>query len=99
MKNLIYHLHSQKDYHADSLAGQKVVFTITLKSIKEALLPEVDDKFAAKAGPFKTVKELKDDIKRELTAGREHGADDKFKDALIDKLGEVVRRRFGNPRE
>ncbi len=78
-----------KDYHADSLAGQKVVFTITLKSIKEALLPEVDDKFAAKAGPFKTVKELKDDIKRELTAGREHEANDKFKDALIDKLGEV----------
>ncbi len=78
-----------KDYHAESLAGQKVVFTVKLKAVKEVVLPEVDDKFAAKAGPFKTVKELKDDIKRELTASREREADDKFKDELITKLTEV----------
>ena len=78
-----------KDYHAESLAGQKVVFAVKLKAVKEVVLPEVDDKFATKAGPFKTVKELKDDIKRELTASREREADDKFKDELITKLTEV----------
>lgn len=78
-----------KDYYAESLAGQKVVFSVKLKTVKEVVLPELDDKFAAKAGPFKTVKELKDDIKRELTAAREREAEDKFKDELIGKLAEV----------
>ena len=78
-----------KDYHTDTLAGQKVVFSIKLSAVKELSVPELDDKLAAKVGPFKTVKELKDDIKRELTAGKDREADDKFKDALIDKLVEV----------
>lgn len=78
-----------ENYHAESLAGQPVVFSVTLKAVKEVVLPEVDDKFAAKAGPFKTVKELRDDIKRELTAARERDADNKFRDDLIAKLVEV----------
>ena len=78
-----------ENYHAESLAGQAVVFTVTLKAVKEVVLPKVDDAFAAKTGPFKTVKELKDDIKRELTAAREREANDKFKDDLVAKLVEV----------
>jgi trigger factor len=77
------------DYHAANLAGAPVVFTVTLKSIKEIVLPAVDDKLAAKAGPFKTVEELKADIKRELEANKEREALDKFKDELVGKLIEV----------
>jgi trigger factor len=44
-----------KDYHVADLKGAKVVFTTTLKGIKEVVMPEVNDEFAAKAGPFKTV--------------------------------------------
>ncbi len=73
-------------YHADGLAGQAVTFSVKLKTVNQVVLPEVNDEFAAKAGPFKTVKELKDDIKREVTAGKEREANDKFKDALIAKL-------------
>lgn len=78
-----------KEYRVKDLAGAKVVFSITLKEVKEAVLPEVNDEFAAKAGPFTTVKELKDDIKREITVQREREADDKFKNELVEKLVEV----------
>lgn len=78
-----------KDYHAKDLKGAKVVFTTTLKAIKEVVLPEVNDDFAAKAGPFKTVAELKADIKRELTDQKEREAKEKLKDGLVKELIEV----------
>lgn len=76
------------DYHAAELAGTKVTFTVTLHKILEAELPKVDDDFAAKAGPFKTVQELKNDIKAELIKQKERASADKFKDALITELVE-----------
>ncbi len=78
-----------KDYHAADLKGAKVVFTTTLNAVKEVALPEVDDSFAAKAGPFKTVDELKADIKRELTEQKEREAKEKLKDELVKELIDV----------
>lgn len=78
-----------KDYHVKDLKGAKVVFTTTLKKVKEVVLPKVDDEFAKKAGPFKTVAELKEDIKRELTAQKEREAGEKLKDELVRQLVEV----------
>lgn len=74
------------DYQAPNLKGAKAVFTVTIKAIKEVILPEVDDKLAAKAGPFKTVDELKADIKSELTRQKEHENNEKLKDDLIQQL-------------
>lgn len=74
------------DYHVAGLKGQKVTFTTTLKSIKEAKLPEVDDELAQKAGPFKTVAEMKADIKRELATQKEREAKERLKDSLVNQL-------------
>lgn len=78
-----------EDYGVKELAGAPVTFTVTLNQLKEVVLPEVNDEFAAKAGPFTSVEELKADIKSELEAAREREATDKFKDDLIAKLIEV----------
>jgi trigger factor len=75
-------------YHVEDLKGAKVVFTVTLNEIKEVVEPELNDELAAKAGPFKTVKELEDDIKREITAQKEREANEKYKDALVAELVE-----------
>ena len=77
------------DYHVDDLAGAKVVFTVTLHEVKEAKLPELNDEFAAKCGPFTDMKELKDDIKREITAQKEREAGEKLKDALVGELADA----------
>jgi trigger factor len=78
-----------KDYHAKELAGADVVFTVTLHKINELSLPEVNDEFAAKCGPFTSVDELKADIKREITAQKEREADEKLKDELVGELAEA----------
>lgn len=77
-----------EDYGMPTLKGAKVVFTTTIKAVKELVLPEVNDDFAVKAGPFTTVKEMKDDIKRELTAQKERESSEKLKDDLVTKLVE-----------
>ena len=78
-----------KDYHAENLKGAKVVFAVTLKGIKEVVLPKVDAEFAAKLGPFKAVAEVRDDIKRELTAQKDRTATEKLKDDLVGALVEA----------
>lgn len=78
-----------KEYHAAHLAGAKVVFTVTVKSVNEVKLPKVDDEFAKKCGPFESVEQLKSDIKSELKAQKERQRDEKLKDDLAKKLIEV----------
>ena len=75
-----------KDYHAENLKGQKVVFTVTIKKITEVKTPELTDELAKKVGPFETVKDLTDDIWRELAAQNERQADDAYKAALVGEL-------------
>lgn len=74
------------DYHAKDLAGQKVVFTTTLKKVHELVLPKADDELAVKAGEFKTLKDLKESIKQEITTQKEREAGEKLKDDLISAL-------------
>ena len=77
-----------KDYHAEKLAGQKTVFSVLVKQINEKIKPALDDELAKKCGPFKTIDELKADIKKNLETQNAAKADEKFKDDLVNKLVE-----------
>ncbi|MBQ9019978.1 trigger factor [Candidatus Saccharibacteria bacterium] len=77
-----------KDYHSKELAGQKTTFNVLLKQVTEIKAPKQDDEFAKKSSPFKTMKELKDDIKKSLESQNQHKADDKYKDDLVRELVE-----------
>ena len=77
-----------KDYHAEKLAGKKTVFNVLLKQVNEKIKPALDDELAKKCGPFKTIDDLKADIKKNLEAQNSAKADEKFKDDLVNKLVE-----------
>lgn len=78
------------EYHVPELAGADVVFTTTLKKVNELVPPKLDDEFAKKADSrLSTLKELKDDIKKELTAQKEREAADRLKDELVSQLIDV----------
>lgn len=77
------------DYHAADLKGAKVVFSVTLRTVNEMVVPELTDEFAAKSGPFKTVAELKKDIKEEMVTRKESEVKDKQKDEIVEKLIEA----------
>lgn len=79
-----------KTYHVADLADAEVVFTTTLKKVKELKKPELNDDFAKKADSrVETLVDLKKDIKKELTAQKERETADKLKDELVGKLIEV----------
>ena len=75
-----------KDYHVKDLAGQDVVFEVTVKKVNSVKLPALDDKFVAKAGPFTSMEDLRSDIKAEITAQAERRAKDDLKDELVKQL-------------
>lgn len=62
-----------KDYQAPDLAGQKVIFTVTLHEIKEMVLPALDDQWvkSLKKEGVLTVDELKASIKKDLESKKE----------------------------
>lgn len=82
-----------KDYHAENLAGQKVIFKTKLNKIHELKLPEITEEFVKSLGAPNVTneKELKADIKRELAARAEQQTIEKFKNDLIDELVEKTK--------
>ncbi len=75
-----------KDYGVAALQSKKVTFTVTIKSVSAIEKPKVDDDFAAKAGPFKTVAELKTTIKQQLTEERESQNQRDYEGELLEKI-------------
>ena len=78
-----------KDYHAKDLAGAKVVFETTVKKVNQIELPELNDEFAAKAGPYTSMDDLRQDIEAEIAAQQERQATDQLKDDLVKQLVEA----------
>lgn len=74
------------DYHVADLAGQPVVFEVKIHEVKEVVLPKDSDELAAKAGPFTTMKELRDDIKRELESQAERQHEDNLREVAVEAL-------------
>lgn len=75
-----------KDYGVSDLAGAKTVFEVLLKQVNEIKKPAIDDEMAKKCGPFKTLEDLKADIKKNLETQNAHQAEEKFKDDLVTTL-------------
>jgi len=54
------------DYYNKDLAGLDMTFKVTLKEIKEEVLPEIDDDFAKSFGEYQTPDELREAIRKDL---------------------------------
>ncbi|HVV26131.1 MAG TPA: trigger factor [Candidatus Saccharimonadales bacterium] len=84
--NKTFELTFPKDYGVKDLQNRKVEFTVTVLKVNELVKPKLDDKFAATVGPFKTVAELKADIKKQLQAEREREAQTLYDNQLLEKI-------------
>jgi len=74
------------DYGVKALAKRKITFTVTVKTVQELALPELDAAFAASVGPVKTVEELKSSIKSELEVERQRQANLEYESTLVRDL-------------
>lgn len=75
-----------KDYGVKTLQNTKVEFSVTVHKVQELSLPKLDDAFAAKVGPFKTMQELKADVKKQLATEKSYQADRDFSDKLLREI-------------
>lgn len=77
------------NYHAKHLAGEEVLFSVTLKNIKEKKLPEIDEKFVQNFDKYETLDDLKKDIVKTLGEENIARSNSVFKNLIIDKLLEI----------
>ncbi len=77
-----------KDYGAAHLQNKKVSFTIAVKLVQERTLPKLDAAFAASVGPFKSVAELRTDIRKQMNAEKEREAQAKLESDVLELLGQ-----------
>ncbi len=75
-----------KDYGATELQNRKVQFAVTVTKVSEVKPPKLDDAFAAKVGPFKTVAELRIDIRKQLQTEKELQAQREVENDLLTEL-------------
>ena len=73
-------------YHSAELAGKPAVFAVKLLGIREKVLPELNDDFAADTTEFNTLAELKADIKKHIKEHKDHHADVDAENELISKI-------------
>ena len=76
--------------YTPELAGKPVVFHVKVNEVKVKEVPALDDEFAKDVSEFDTLKELKADIKKKLTAERTEAAQRAFEDVLMAKVAEGV---------
>ena len=74
------------EYHEKKLAGQTAVFKCKINEIKSKVLPELNDEFAQKVGPFKTVDDLKADIQSYLDKQKEDIDRTNSEKAIFEKV-------------
>ena len=73
-------------YHEKKLAGQPATFKCKINEIKTKVLPELNDEFAQKVGPFKTVDDLKADIQNYLDKQEEAANKQNSEKAIFEKV-------------
>ena len=74
------------EYGAQDLAGKDAVFAVTVHSIKEKQLPELDDEFAKDVSEFNTLEEYKKDIENHINSHYAEHAEQDAENKLIEEI-------------
>ena len=72
--------------YTKELAGKEVKFDVTLREIKERVLPELNEEFYQDLGfeDVKTEKEFNDEVKKMIEARKEEEAKNKYLDEVLE---------------
>lgn len=76
-----------EDYFAKDLAGQKVSFEVTVKEVREPILPEIDEAFAKTLGVGDgSVEKMRSEIEANLKREVKKRLQSKVKDQVMEAL-------------
>jgi trigger factor len=79
-----------EDYPREELAGESVVFSITLQELKEKELPELDDDFAQEISEMETLEELRESLSEQFQQKADKETAQSKEQALVAALLEKV---------
>lgn len=85
-----FELKFPEKYHAPNLAGKKAKFKVKVNLVQERQVAKIDDEFAKGIGKFKSLAELKDNIKHGIEHEKKHKLEEEHKKELIEALVEKV---------
>jgi trigger factor len=71
-----------EDFQLPELASKEMVFQVTVKELKEAILPELDDAMAERLAPGKTMEDIKQIIRENMAGER----DRKIADMKVNQI-------------
>ncbi len=83
-------VHFPDDFPLKELAGKKADYAVTLREIKEKVLPAVDDALAAKVVPGKTLVDLRHMIEHDVEHAKEHDAERAKESQIVKYLHEQI---------
>lgn len=84
-----------KDFPNEKLAGLDVAFEVVLNEIRQEILPPINDALAKKAGPYKTLDELKTVILDNIKQGYDKRTEQELNEQIFKEL--LVRTSFDVP--
>jgi trigger factor len=79
-----------EDFPVADLQNKELVFSTTLKELKEAVLPALDNELAAKLAPGKTMDEVKDIIRDNMRSERKRRIDDMKVNQIVARFNSLV---------
>ena len=84
------------DFSDKRLAGKTFSYEVQIKSVKRKSVPELNDDFAKELSTdFNTVDELRNRLRENMTAEKQHEAEHQGKDKIVEEL--VKRNNFAIP--
>ena len=74
------------DFPIEELKGKRIEYTVKVRELKKQELPTLDDTFAGKVVPGKTLEDLRGMARTQLTAERKAAVDDQKKQQILAHL-------------
>ncbi len=88
-----FELSFPKEYYAKHLSNKVATFTVTLQSVAERKLPDIDDAFAERVAHAKNVEELRAQIRKNIESEHAEKAEREYEVKLLEAM--VKKSTFG----
>ena len=86
-----------ENYQAEELAGRPAVFKVTVKKIREKILPEFNADFVSDISDFDTIEEYREDVKKELASRKESAAKTEKENEVVKAIIEDAAMELPEP--
>jgi trigger factor len=87
--NKTFTIKTPADYHQKEIAGKEIKIELKLKKVEEYKIPEINDQFAINLGRFKSLQELKNNLKKSLEMEKENKEKERVR---LEILNEIVKK-------